>query len=715
MESTPTTARAAVSALPSSRFPQMYTPLHTQTYEIVKGSYVPAGDTKQATKVEDKVVKALEAVGAFQKLPMVMQSIDILYSALKKARRVSPTKGIANIAKRERNKGAKQLDALMKEIAVPLRKYTENFPGKISLHPYERSLVELTLGDGNYEEVLRKVDYLRKRVVAVGKEHASLCAKVGIKKIEEIFSHEGKAVDELLNIAKTLRAMPVVDLETPTLCLVGAPNVGKSSLVRLLSTGKPEICNYPFTTRGILMGHINLSYQNFQVTDTPEDRNNLEKLTLAVLSHLPTAVLFVHDLSGECGTSPSDQFTIYNEIKERFANHLWLDVVSKSDLLTDSPVVFITEDSNTDSLDLAKYRRMGPDGSLHVSVKTEVGISELKVRVHELLVTQSERIKSCKSSEEVSINLFFPVITSSLSFTDIELLSRRLAVYEIRTGRKLFTFAIVNYNGSTIRRSNFKGLKHQRGSSLRSTTSEEIHVKDDSNSKTVDEAQPVENTDDYESRLDQELQEGSLFDNPLKLFKFLEGLNIKHNLFILGAEFLLAFVDSVAMMSTFSSESSKMLGEASTGMSILSGYLSNLMAFLFVGLFACLVNDGLCGTVFSFEVGQMKYRSRNMIIERILMLPVRLTSGLDLALSDLDYEETYSFLAFGSGGAVALWLVAAIVSAIDSIPVLPKALELVGLGYTLWFTSRYLVLKKNRDELFARVEELKQQVLGSDD
>lgn len=35
----------------------------------------------------------LEAVGAFQKLPMVMPSVDILYSSLRKAKRVSPTKG----------------------------------------------------------------------------------------------------------------------------------------------------------------------------------------------------------------------------------------------------------------------------------------------------------------------------------------------------------------------------------------------------------------------------------------------------------------------------------------------------------------------------------------------------------------------------------------------------------------------------------------------
>ncbi|XP_008788709.2 nucleolar GTP-binding protein 1 isoform X2 [Phoenix dactylifera] len=352
-------------------------------------------------------------VGAFQKLPMVMPSIDILSSAQRKARNVTPTKGIANIAKRERNRGAKQLDALMKELAVPLRVYTENFPNKRYLHPYESSLIELTFGEGNYEEVLGRVDALRKRLISVGKQHASLCAKSsskreaeeqlseGLKKLEEVFQLGKNAVDDLLNVAKTLRAMPVVDPQIPTLCLVGAPNVGKSSLVRILSTGKPEVCNYPFTTRGILMGHIIFNYERFQVTDTPgllrrryDDRNNLEKLTLAVLSHLPTAVLYVHDLSGECGTSPYDQFITYKEIRERFEDHLWLDVVSKCDLLEDSPANILEDDV------AGRYKRFGPDGAIRVSIKNEVGVDELKNRVQDLLGSQMARLRAEKTQVE---------------------------------------------------------------------------------------------------------------------------------------------------------------------------------------------------------------------------------------------------------------------------------------------------------------------------
>ncbi|XP_062097017.1 uncharacterized protein LOC133802682 isoform X4 [Humulus lupulus] len=81
--------------------------------------------------------------------------------AIKKAKRVSPTKGIANIAKRERNSGAKQLDALMKELAAPLRTYMESFPKRHTIHPYERSLIELTLGDGNYHYIISRIIVIR--------------------------------------------------------------------------------------------------------------------------------------------------------------------------------------------------------------------------------------------------------------------------------------------------------------------------------------------------------------------------------------------------------------------------------------------------------------------------------------------------------------------------------------------------------------------------
>ncbi|KAF5192215.1 CURVATURE THYLAKOID 1D, chloroplastic-like [Thalictrum thalictroides] len=90
----------------------------------------------------------------------------------------------------------------------------------------------------------------------------------------------------------------------------------------------------------------------------------------------------------------------------------------------------------------------------------------------------------------------------------------------------------------------------------------------------------------------------------------------------------------------------------------------------------------------------------------------QLSEFLDRVNLKLDIEDKYSVLVYGSGALVALWLASAVVGSIDSIPVFPKVLELVGLSYTVWFSSRYLIFKKNRDELSAKIEELKQQDVG---
>ncbi|BAF10099.1 protein CURVATURE THYLAKOID 1D, chloroplastic [Oryza sativa Japonica Group] len=85
--------------------------------------------------------------------------------------------------------------------------------------------------------------------------------------------------------------------------------------------------------------------------------------------------------------------------------------------------------------------------------------------------------------------------------------------------------------------------------------------------------------------------------------------------------------------------------------------------------------------------------------------------GLDDILSKLDIQVTPTLVLYGSGALVVLWVLSSVVSAIDSIPLVPKVLELIGTGYSIWFTSRYLLFKESRDKLFAKFEDLKERII----
>ncbi|XP_044949313.1 protein CURVATURE THYLAKOID 1D, chloroplastic-like isoform X1 [Hordeum vulgare subsp. vulgare] len=82
---------------------------------------------------------------------------------------------------------------------------------------------------------------------------------------------------------------------------------------------------------------------------------------------------------------------------------------------------------------------------------------------------------------------------------------------------------------------------------------------------------------------------------------------------------------------------------------------------------------------------------------------------------ELDSDSSYTALVYGSSAIVAIWISSIVVSALESVPVVPQVMEVVGLGFTVWFTSRYLIFKENRDELITRIGSIKRQVLGSRD
>ncbi|XP_077236145.1 protein CURVATURE THYLAKOID 1A, chloroplastic-like [Tasmannia lanceolata] len=76
-------------------------------------------------------------------------------------------------------------------------------------------------------------------------------------------------------------------------------------------------------------------------------------------------------------------------------------------------------------------------------------------------------------------------------------------------------------------------------------------------------------------------------------------------------------------------------------------------------------------------------------------------------------ENKSTVIIYGGGAIVAVWLSSIVVGAINSVPLLPKVMEIVGLGYTGWFVYRYLLFKSSRKELATDIEILKKKIAGT--
>ncbi|KAM3385697.1 hypothetical protein ACQJBY_009452 [Aegilops geniculata] len=59
-------------------------------------------------------------------------------------------------------------------------------------------------------------------------------------------------------------------------------------------------------------------------------------------------------------------------------------------------------------------------------------------------------------------------------------------------------------------------------------------------------------------------------------------------------------------------------------------------------------------------------------------------------------EDKYAVATIGVAGLVALWTAVGALKSIDKLPIFPGVLELVGIGYTGWFTYRNLIFQPDR-------------------
>ena len=146
--------------------------------------------------------------------------------------------------------------------------------------------------------------------------------------------------------------------------LVGFPNVGKSTLLSVVSGANPKIANYHFTTLFPNLGVVYLGEgESFVMADIPgiiEGASEGVGLGHDFLRHIDRCRLVVHivDVSGSEGRDPVEDFiTINNELSRyspELARRPMIVVANKTDILQD-PENLTRLREYTDSLGLPLY------------------------------------------------------------------------------------------------------------------------------------------------------------------------------------------------------------------------------------------------------------------------------------------------------------------------------------------------------------------------
>jgi len=224
------------------------------------------------------------------------------------------------------------------------------FPSFENMPPFYREMADIIAGVDRIRISLSRLGWASRQIRLITKEHvakikrsspndATIIRKSAFGRISSVMRSIEKDLLFLNETRNLLRKMPTIDPALPTILIAGYPNVGKSSFIVRITGARPEIASYPFTTRGIFVGHFMRGEQRYQVVDTPglldrpmEERNNIERQTIAALSHLQGVVLYILDPSEHCGYPLDSQLSLAQDIQNWIRLPMRI-VANKADIL----------------------------------------------------------------------------------------------------------------------------------------------------------------------------------------------------------------------------------------------------------------------------------------------------------------------------------------------------------------------------------------------
>ncbi len=282
-------------------------------------------------------------------------------------------------ARQKEGMRVKELGTLFDE---QLRAIAGSFPSRYDIRPIYLELADVMFGYGNIENAqfnLRKASkkikefqmhYLRKLKWERHTQNMRVVRKEYYGRVVGAIKQNRRHINLLNEAGKTLRKLPNFE-DMPTVIIAGLPNVGKTSLLKAITGSEPEIALYPFTTKGLMLGHTELGFQRVQFIDTPGlldrplvKRNKIELQGIAALKHLANVIVYVFDISETAGYTIEQQKELLRELRRLFKAPV-ITIANKCDIVGGHPAEEV--------------------GGLPVSCETKEGVEELKKLIKENL------------------------------------------------------------------------------------------------------------------------------------------------------------------------------------------------------------------------------------------------------------------------------------------------------------------------------------------